>query len=490
LKLVEPTEYDWYKDSSVQCGISIEDSGGSGVLTSSIEYAISTSGIEGFGEWSNKSIDIEKLEDGTGTRTTTTRADEIDNDDLNQTANGDVYKISVTPTFDVGTDNYIIWRGTDIAKNQLVTSEPQRINIDNQPVIYMGMTPKESITNPQPELLCMINMEDLGGSGIDPDTVEYKYSTTGFYGFSDWTNAGVNEFDRNSFFVYLEFLEGSDNHIYWRAGDIAGNNISESKVYNITVNSPPEAMIDSPGDQEKFSNVDKISFDASSTVDPDFSDKLKYTWSSNISKIIGERRKFTISLSPGVHNITLLVTDAVGHTDSQTIQLTIERYIAPPDDDDVEPTDDGGEKLAENNDIIIITGIIIVIIICLVLFNLIKKRRADKKKLEEDTKDLADTKPAVTKSSVAIQSANIQDGALASGAGMPTQPMPLQPMPMQMPPQMPPMQFQAQMPPMQFQQTMHMQMPMQPPQPMPPMQPIPPAPMPMQPQRQKGKMKK
>jgi len=332
----------------------------------------------------------------------------------------------VTPQFKVGDQNYIQWRGTDLAGNQIVISEPQQVRIDMDAGNAINPVPDENHVNDELELLCQITIKDEGGSGVDPDTVEYSYSNSGTGSMSEWTSGQLN-INRNTFFVYLRFNEGQDNYIQWRWYDIAGNGPTVSKIFNITVNSPPVAVIDSPKNDAKFLSNENIPFDASGSFDPDFTDELTFQWESNISVLFGEQKTFNKKLLPGVHKITLTVNDRHGHIVQDSIEITVERYI-PPEQNETGPegpTDlDGSEKSTGANNFIILILIVVVIIIVVVLaiFAVLKRRRSEDKKKEEEVKELASKMAVTPKVSTAIQTATVKDGAITE---MPIQ----QPMP-------------------------------------------------------------
>lgn len=84
----------------------------------------------------------------------------------------------------------------------------------------------------------------------------------------------------------------------------------------IKVNSPPNAVIDSPNSDIIYLNSQEIEFDASSSEDLD-NVELYYLWTSDIDGEIGYSEKFDKKLSCGTHFITLEVSDNRGGKDTK-----------------------------------------------------------------------------------------------------------------------------------------------------------------------------
>jgi hypothetical protein len=318
--------------------------------------------------------------------------------------------VKVHPVFSAGTENYIRWRGTDFAGNKITYSEAQKINIDQERVRFKDPTPASDEIVIDTEVLCLINIEDLGGSDVDPSTVQYKYSDNGLDSFSEWTNEYLNIKDRNTYFVYLTFSKGRENYIIWRARDMAGNNYTESEIFNIS------AGIVSPKTSDQYTNIDKILFDGTSSIDPDSNDDLRYIWESDISKVFSEKPRFYQNLPPGVHNITLTVIDLAGHVSIENLELTISQYIPPEQNQtDIDTTEDDSKDGAGeiNPDIIIFAGIIVVVIIILIVFNLIKRRIKAKEKEDAESDVIISQMPAKSKFRSLIKSSKIKEGKIS-----------------------------------------------------------------------------
>jgi hypothetical protein len=277
-----PTEEDWYNSVDVPCSIILDDSKGSGVVGSTVEYSISTSGLSGFSGWTDDGLELIDL-----TTSGTRSRNRADASDIFETV-----QATVTPTFTAGSSNYIKWHAKDLADN-LVASGGYQVNVDLDEVFFLNPEPREDIVYDELELRCKITVVDIGGSGVNPGKVEYRYSNTGLLGFREWSNESItwNKVD-DEFFIDLPFYPGDQNRLQWRATDNAGNGPTESAIYNVTINSPPTAVMDEPKELTKYTSNDNIFFSANSTIDPDPEDKLAYDWSSNISKFLGDTKTF------------------------------------------------------------------------------------------------------------------------------------------------------------------------------------------------------
>lgn len=142
-----PSESD-FETTTVKCEVTILDKGGSGVDTTSIEYAISIHGPLNYGDWT-------KVNSG------------------NIVLNGEVVTASAEPTFADGAENYIKWRASDNAgngdKNGYYESTDVRVKIDitttiNYPPQIDLEIPKNGTVVKEDELITFSAMNT-----IDPD---------------------------------------------------------------------------------------------------------------------------------------------------------------------------------------------------------------------------------------------------------------------------------------------------------------------------------
>ena len=392
---ITPKDYQWFNVNTVTCSISINDFAGSGVDADSIEYSTSTTGLYGFTNWAQAGIEFQELINNSRSTSPSTPTGLV----------SESLKATINLDFEEGYDNYIYWRGTDVAGNAYTYSEKQVINIDKQNVEFSNPVPNEKQIMDDLEQLCKITINDVGGSNVDHTTVECRFSSNGLNGFSDWTHNSITSEDENTFFTYLVFNEGSDNYIQWRAYDISGNGPQKSEKFKIIINSPPTAVITKPNKNQEFSSNDEILFDASGSTDLDHTDELQYKWISNISKLFGESVTFDYRLPPGMHEIILVVNDNHGHTSTTQTTLIINRYIPPivdPPEQDNENIDDldnveaKAEKEVNYDYLIVIFLLIVLVIVIIIISSLIKKHNQRMQTLQsEPSKDIALTQQQV-----------------------------------------------------------------------------------------------
>jgi hypothetical protein len=180
------------------------------------------------------------------------------------------------------------------------------------------------------------------GSGIRIDTIEYRYSTGGKGLFGDWLPGDVTTSTDQSVHVEmeLEFEEGTDNYIQFRAYDNVGN-YGQSKEFQIMVNSEPtvKATLSEPLNGEVYTTTEKILFDASQTKDPD-NDDLDFAWYSDISGFLSASDSFFRALAPGNHVITLIVNDP-----AHSIVMNFEILVMEQEQIDPESIDTDGDGM-------------------------------------------------------------------------------------------------------------------------------------------------
>lgn len=309
----------WIKTLTPDCRIIAKDAITEGVTMvsgESIEYSISTAGIENFQEW----ISADVLED---------------NLEVN---------VQVKPQFEEGTDNWIRYRAKDIAGNGYVQSEDFRIWIDVTPVQIMDVFPTQNVWHD----LLVIESREIEAflydetSGVDTGNIYYRVSTskddegdpiwdTGIAQEGNWIKYNVRPADRldgdkmvRVHFKYSGFQEGPDNTIQFRTNDRAGNGQTGgwtlSPLYSVWINTRPIAMIGSPVDNQQFLIDELFTLDGSDSYDIDQDrNNLKFEWFLG-SRLLGTGMildNVRISIL-GFHIITLYVSDPVHRLDENT----------------------------------------------------------------------------------------------------------------------------------------------------------------------------
>ena len=93
-------------------------------------------------------------------------------------------------------------------------------------------------------------------------------------------------------------------------------------------NRAPDAVISSPSDGHEVEADVSITFDGSSSSDPD-GDPLVFTWMSNRSGRIGTDDRITVRLPMGEHRVTLYVDDGQGHNSTDSITVRVVKPVPP-----------------------------------------------------------------------------------------------------------------------------------------------------------------
>jgi len=97
------------------------------------------------------------------------------------------------------------------------------------------------------------------------------------------------------------------------------------EIYSLgAANNAPVGTIDSPAPLAVFKEIDEIEFSGASSDDPD-RDELRYRWTSTVDGLLydGPLSVFTAFLSPGLHEIKLMVDDRRGGRDQKIITISV-----------------------------------------------------------------------------------------------------------------------------------------------------------------------
>ncbi len=131
------------------------------------------------------------------------------------------------------------------------------------------------------------------------------------------------------------------------AEDEAGTQVSkETTIQVLNVNEPPsELTIIRPNDGAMLRSDTPVNFEAR-CIDPDTVhgstvERLVFSWSLDMDSVIGIGNPIEgILLTPGVHNITVEVSDIDSNALTATIQVTVKDATTDTDDDGVPDMDD------------------------------------------------------------------------------------------------------------------------------------------------------
>jgi len=365
-----PNPDDWQLSKNVECMITMNDEG-SGIDVDSIQYSISTSGRNGFGDWEDAD-----LNDGD--------ANEID--------------AALTIEFEDGTDNYIQWRAKDVAGNDYEESEIYRVQVDTTPVEFSDPLPDPGKVHISVSQIVGITIKD-SGSGVEPSTIFYSLSFDGGSTWEQWTSADLSKVTDPSTVKVMKTLDlpaSRDIFVKWKVSDVAGNE-RISEPFNIQIDAPPIARINSPSEGELFNTSSSVFFDAGTSFDPD-GDDLAYSW--NIEGKLHTTITYETILSLGLHSIGLTVTDSYGLSSFAIVNITIVKIeVSVHDVNDSDPSDDGiddgipdggdgtgeGEKSEgdDDNNLWWLILIAIIVIACILILLLVKKKKPEEQQPQQ-----------------------------------------------------------------------------------------------------------
>lgn len=254
------------------------------------------------------------------------------------------------------------------------------IKIDLKPPEIDSISPIPISTVDEGPLLIEFEVSDHKGSGIKPESFEYRIKYDEFE-WGPWEKLDLGY--RNEKIIGSKSLNVSQSilKVQGRCADnvgwISNSEIVRINVVPITPNHPPIPVISLPINNSHYSNNSIIKLDATGTFDDGLGmyEKVDITWISNISGILSKKGVDSVLLPPGYHEITLYVDDGdIGHN----ISLTVKIYINGSNNENENGDDDEIINHSEQTNIwLIFLSIPILIIITvpfLIIYNIIKKR--------------------------------------------------------------------------------------------------------------------
>ncbi len=174
------------------------------------------------------------------------------------------------------------------------------------------LPPKAAISSPQNDSVYQLNspVEFTSSSTDDDGIVSYKWESN-----IDGVIGETSSFSR--------ILSGGWHNITLTVTDSDGQ--SNSTGVMIKVNKPPEAGIESPLNGAIDGQKDAVTLRGAGTDEDGYI--ALYQWTSDIDGVLSNAASFTSSsLSTGLHNITLTVTDNDGAAGSKTVTVNQTGY--------------------------------------------------------------------------------------------------------------------------------------------------------------------
>ena len=198
------------------------------------------------------------------------------------------------------------------------TNYSVNIRINSAPVIVITNTPADSMFLTT-DRISFEASDSWDGNGDDLSFI--------WVSSIDGTISERSDFERKL---------SSGTHTITLVIDDGHGGVSREEFF-LSINSPPEAVIDSPIENTIFLTSDEITFDASSSND--LEGAVTISWHSSLDGEIGSGITFTTSLSPGEHVISIVVSDEDGGVDVQEISIQVNTkpsaMISSPEDGDV-----------------------------------------------------------------------------------------------------------------------------------------------------------
>jgi hypothetical protein len=334
---IEPVmkENGWYTDTVVQVGITVADniSGAS----DDIKYSTSHMGLSGYSKWLYVAVGIMQP-----------------HPDNNKWIN-----FRFDQDFVEGTDNYVRFQAKDQLENGYSISKDYNIRIDTTEVLFTINAPDNSTILNEKLVEFNVSLSDPGGSGLDKDLIEYRYSFNTTAHYTNWTTLPTKFIDLYGNGKYsrinlsMEFPEGRHNWVQFRAKDVAGNGWTYSEHVRFQVdipivNEPPELVISHPLNNATFYYGDPILFDASNSTDDGVTGIMMFSWRSSWDGYIGFGDRFVRGkpLLIGNHTVTVYMDDGQYNVSESIYIRIIEKgsteYINPENLDNLTDTDGDG----------------------------------------------------------------------------------------------------------------------------------------------------
>ncbi len=243
IEFSNPTPYigTWQNQKTVTCGITISGKANRQLNVNSIQYSVSIKGpfTNNFGIWMN--------------------------------VGGSGFVMNVTTAVSVqlsnGNNNFIRWRVQNVGATIYSGSDIYQVYVDIEPVDYINPMPDKFTWQYSKSVNCSIIIYD-NLSGVNKDSIQYRYSASGVGGYGSWSKTGliiedtslINK-DNNSVNGYnciisINLVEGTNNFIQWRGYDISGNPLANSMHNQIKITlQKPISILTFPGNNSLLKDI-------------------------------------------------------------------------------------------------------------------------------------------------------------------------------------------------------------------------------------------
>jgi len=215
-----PDGINWHSVNEMLVSITAVDVNTSGPDHRTLLYTSSIGGVDSFGEWTTEGLATARREDA---------ADGL-----------------VPLEFPDGDSNYIRWQIQYIVGDP-ATSEMFNIKVDSQNITFSDPVPTPGEWQLAFSVDCGVTIHDVEGSGIAVNTIEYRYSPNNLSQYTewlDWNEGTQGDHQTISTLVNIQLVESAFNYVQWRAFDIAGNGITTSTHYKVSIDFTPISFSD------------------------------------------------------------------------------------------------------------------------------------------------------------------------------------------------------------------------------------------------------
>ncbi|WP_455392932.1 hypothetical protein, partial [[Eubacterium] cellulosolvens] len=137
------------------------------------------------------------------------------------------------------------------------TTGSASIIIDLTEVTFSQPLPDPDVWQRSTVVECSVLIQDLGGSGVLGDSIQYRYVDSGSIDSSAWNSYG-GSIDDTSILCKTNITfsrEGIDKKVQWRAKDRAGNGFVYSDIYTLKIDSKAPVIEDFSIDFNKWYNT-------------------------------------------------------------------------------------------------------------------------------------------------------------------------------------------------------------------------------------------
>ncbi|MBN1389135.1 MAG: FG-GAP repeat protein [Candidatus Thermoplasmatota archaeon] len=287
------------------------------------------------------------------------------------------YIASIGPELTTNWKGRVQFQASDIEANN-VLSPWVEMGVDMRPPDIMVMEPASGETVEGSIVKFMVRATDLGGSGFDGRTLEYR-SRSDVVGWSSWTNIGTGSEGTELLFNISLDLEFGIVELLFRGSDLMGNRY-ETSPSRLTVTKPvinlrPVAVIRTPLNNSVYRYGEPVTLSSEGTHDDGIGEysPVRMTWTSSLQGLLGTGRLLSIDLQSGEHLITLYADDgAPGHNVSVSVVITI---LEPPDPNGTGPVPVDEDEKSWNAFVIIFFGMVTVVLMGIVTMVMVARRR-------------------------------------------------------------------------------------------------------------------